>query len=267
MTISQANAAVLQGLGFETADTTIHKRIILSVEGLEKQGKTHFALGAPGPVLLFNMDVGLEGVISKFPDKEIKVYNLPMPQLNTQTTQTEAEQQWNKFVDVWERILGIKDVRTIVVDTATELWDLARVAYFGKISQVKPHHYVHINSEFRRVIRMPLDKSDKNVIFLHQMKKKYVNKGDKADSVWDGTYERSGFNNTGYLVQGMCRVRRIYKRDMEAKGYDVTPPFSVEILESRHNPMVVGEVFEGPMATFPFVACQIIEGTSPDDWS
>ena len=36
------------------------KRMVVAVEGREKDGKTSFALSAPAPIAIFNLDTGLE---------------------------------------------------------------------------------------------------------------------------------------------------------------------------------------------------------------
>ena len=41
-------------------------RLVVRVGGLEKEGKTHFALTAPGPIGAIDMDRGMEGVVEKF---------------------------------------------------------------------------------------------------------------------------------------------------------------------------------------------------------
>ena len=57
----------MRGLGFRKAGAdAIRHRLIISVDGHEKQGKSHFALTAPQPIALFDVDTGLEGVVEKF---------------------------------------------------------------------------------------------------------------------------------------------------------------------------------------------------------
>src|SRR5258708_17972913 len=41
-------------------------RLIVALDGLEKQGKTNFALTMPGPIAYQSFDIRLEGVIEKF---------------------------------------------------------------------------------------------------------------------------------------------------------------------------------------------------------
>ena len=55
--------------GFAPIKKLDRTRLIVSVEGLEKRGKTHFAMTAPPPIAYFDMDIGAEGVVNKFEDR------------------------------------------------------------------------------------------------------------------------------------------------------------------------------------------------------
>jgi len=74
------DSQLLKGTGFDLADTEVKPRVILSVEGREKEGKSHLAMTAPGPIGIINMDLGLEGVVHKFArDKKIYVSSYQLP--------------------------------------------------------------------------------------------------------------------------------------------------------------------------------------------
>jgi hypothetical protein len=64
--MDQLTDAKLKSLGFSDAVVETPYRLIASVSGKEKTGKTHFALTAPEPIIFFNIDVGTEGVVGKF---------------------------------------------------------------------------------------------------------------------------------------------------------------------------------------------------------
>ena len=76
------------------------------------------------------------------------------------------------LISSYQWALAEPAVRTISVDTATELWELLRMARFGKLTQVMPYQYGPVNAEFRSLIRMAYA-SDKNLILLHKMRKVY----------------------------------------------------------------------------------------------
>ena len=242
--------AKLKKLGFTPAkDIEFHARIIMSVCGLEKQGKTHFAFTAPGPIAIFSTDVGEEGVIEKFRDeKEMHVMEIARIE---EDSAEEAPPEWNKFRTAYYTLLKSDDVRTVIVDTATELWELIRLARFGRLTQVKPYHYGPVNAEFRTLIRDAYS-YDKNVILIHKMKTKYV-KDKRTDE-----YERSGFSEMGFLVQVNTQA---YRDDPEDGG-----EFNLWIKDCRQNKEMAGEVLEGDMCTFPMMAMMVLPDADPGSW-
>jgi len=236
----------LVSAGFTEAPTQTVKRLILSVSGLEKQGKTAFALTAPGPIALFDSDMGTEGVVERFAkEKEIIRFDARVPH-----TPDDAEELWSQTENAFYVALQSDDIRTLVFDTATEIWELLRLSKFGKLTQVMPYHYGPVNALYRKMIR-EVYKSDKNLILLHKMKPLYINDKRTRD------YERSGFGDTGFLVQANTRV----SRDMEDEG-----DFCIEIIDSRHKAEMAGEVLTGPMCSFPMLASVLMDDTGPSDW-
>lgn len=240
----------LKKLGFQSPnDRATLNRIIMSISGLEKQGKTHFALTAPGPIAIFSTDIGDEGVVEKVKGKEIQI--LDVARVGNETPVEEAAAEFERFKTAYTAILRDGDFKTIVLDTATEIWELLRMARFGKLTQVMPYQYGPVNAEYRHLIRDAYG-YDKNLILLHKMKPMYVNDKRTAD------YERAGFGDTGFLVQVNAEVYR-YSRD---DGGD----FAIYIKDCRQNQNLAEEEFVGEMCNFPMIACMVIEGTDPSDW-
>lgn len=215
--------------GFEKADKSIQRKLILSVEGQEKEGKTHFGLTAPGPIAFFDMDIGTEGVVQKFLDeKEVWTKRYDFKDVMNQDHWVVT---WEEFKTDYKATVRARTIGTVIVDTMTEAWELARLARFGRIEQVKPHHYGPVNAEFRDLIRNAYDGMT-HVILIHKMKGEYVN--DK----YTGRRVRAGFSDMGFLVQMSVRVWR------DEDG------FHLRILDSRHDADLVGMELAGPMLNF-----------------
>jgi len=235
------------------------RRLVIRVGGFEKEGKTHFGLTAPAPIDVLNIDRGLEGVVEKFARvKEIRMSEdfRAMPS----ETQADNEKRWDAIMAAYRESLTSSTTRSILFDTDTEAWEIGRLAYLGKLVGVRELHYPEVNSIFRGVIDMALA-HDKNVIFTCRMRKQYVkSKGSdgKDTNSWNGKYEESGFGEFGSIVQASLRAC-IVNED----GVNVP---TVRVINCRQNMQMNGEVFEGDMATFSWVAANIIEGTSPEDW-
>ena len=157
--------------GFREAESTAGKRLILNIEGMPGKGKSSLALSAPDPIVLFDFDTGLEGVLEQFLADGKRII-VPKESLRHEDSDQQKvwENMWKTFQDSYIRALDspIKDVRTIVIDTATEAWELKRLVAFGKLSQVQSHHYGPVNADFRRLIKRAYN-SDKNLILIHKL--------------------------------------------------------------------------------------------------
>lgn len=249
-TISKAKKTILEKSGFVDARSILVKpRIIMSISGLEKQGKTHFSLTAPGPIAFFSTDIGEEGVVGKFTkDKEIFIMNIDKID---DDSANQAPAEFSRFKAAYLAILRGKEVRTIIIDTATEIWELLRMARFGRLTQVMPYMYGPVNAEYRALIREAYN-WDKNLILIHKMKAQYIN--DKKT----GEFERSGFSDTGFLVQVNTQIYRYSPAD----GGE----FVLWIKDCRQNPDLAGEEMEGPMANFQMLASSILPDVDIKEW-
>jgi len=245
------------------------KRLIVAVEGKEKSGKTTFGLSAPGPIVYFDSDLGKEGVLEKFvEEKEIWEYEIKTAKeimIDAETgPQIDAEKEFQRFKRAYYQVLGENRVRTIVLDTATEVWELLRLAFFGRLAQVPPMKYGPANEEYRRLIRAAYS-SNKNLILLHRVTDEYVGTIDakgREHSVRTGKKLRAGFKDTGYLVQ----VNLVTYYSPEERE------FGIQVRDCRQNMGIAGERFQGEiegvgsLCSFPFLATAIFPDTELDDW-
>ena len=245
--------------GFEEVNIEDILRIILNVEGMEKGGKSHFALTAPGPIGLIDMDTGLEGVVNKF-SKQKKIYRAFFNYHNA-TDQKEWDTMWGKMKQAFFDLYSTKAIRTVIVDTASEMWELCRMANFGKLAQVKPHHYAPVNAEFRDLIRKAYD-SDKNLILIHKQKKEYV------DEKWTGNMERAGFGDIGYAVQANIISWRVTVLDEQygKAREDGYKGFGITVKDSRQNSELAGQEIMEPLNTFPQFAAMVFPDSDAEYW-
>jgi len=245
--------------GFEKIDSGAMPphRLIMRVGGLDKSGKTHFGLTAPGPISVINADRGLEGVVEQFASsKEIHV----TPSFRDMPSETEEQQEkrWEEVYNCYWSALEDNEIRSIVIDTDSELWDMARLALLGRLEKVPPLRYTQLNRTFREMIDAAFT-HDKNVISICKYRKQYVSTTDSNDlGHWNGLYEPSGFSDMPYIVQMNLRTQMTMTDD--------GPVPTITVVNCRQNMQMNGEVFEGDEARFSWVAANVIEGTSPEDW-
>ena len=246
MVAAKTTTAELKALGFNDEVSEVPRRLIASLEGHEKAGKTHIALTAPAPILFFNIDVGTEGVVEKFQTgtkdiaaKQVFVYDVRFSKALGVQVQADYATIWQdlkvKLAKAWSMGAG-----TVVIDTASEAHELSRLAAFGKLTQVLPHHYGPVNAEWRELIRLAYD-SPMNTILIHKLKVKYVNEQRTNQ------YEVKGFGETGYLVQANLVAMR---EDEEG----VMPKWGLRVRDCRQNPSLNGsEFWQPPMNNFEFL--------------
>lgn len=244
----KANENVIQQLksmGFSDDYVPAPRRLIISLEGKEKTGKTHFALTAPEPVIYFNVDIGTEGVVGKFQEegKQVLIYDVRVPR---EAGKDIWPQMWSDFK---ARVRKAYEIRSgsVIWDTATEIYELARLAHFGRLTEVKPSDYSVVNNEFREVLRIAYD-SPANTIFIHKVKavwRAIPNSRGGTSLTKTDDFELSGSGDVAYLTQANLVMGCEYA-DEGAK-------FSAYIKNCRHNPNISGTLLEGDMCNFEFL--------------
>lgn len=245
--------------GWTRATSAAKQRIIGTIDGLEKCGKDNFALTSPGPIGVLSLDLGLDGVVQKFQDKKeiwVAEHRVNVNKLKTECTMAEAaaiaSEAWANIMRDYAELL-VSGAKTAIIDTGTELWEILRMARFGKLEQVLPRHYGPVNAEFKELIRAAYD-TDMNMWLLHKMKDEYAN--DKRT----GDLKRSGMSDIGYLVQVAVRCWR----DDSEKFPDC---FHVTVTDCRKDPSLHTFDMQGTMASVATLGQLMFPETSEEEWS
>ena len=240
MTTNKAQDALalakLKALGFTDAPIRSPRRIIASVAGREKTSKTHLALTAPEPIWYFNMDNGSEGVVNRFQAIGKQIYSKPI-RIPKTAPQTKHKESWDGFK---EALLAVCDNNkgSGVLDTSSELYELARLAAFGKLEQVKPFHYALVNAEWQKEILQAMFDSDMTWILIHKVKPVWVNDVRTKD------YEMAGFTDTGFKVQVKLSTFREMGVTEDEDGNKVNNlRFGFTVDDSRLAASLIGQEF------------------------
>lgn len=252
--------------GFSESDDSEYFRMIVATSAPEKTGKTHWALHTtPSPVALIDFDIGTEGVINKRdPKRRIlhRQFNLKAQSAieGRVPRREEWEKEWSDCETAVRACVANSLIRTLVIDTGTEMWELARLAEFGKVDQVKPHHYGPLNREYRMLVQSAYSRKDLNVVITHKVKKQYKNDN------WNGEYERAGFGDVAFLVQ----VNVDHYVEVIEEGEDGAPDqteFGIRVLNCRQNPEVNGLELEGPLCSFAVLGRKVFPNSKREDWT
>jgi hypothetical protein len=258
--LSAADRARLIRYGFDvTGESTINTlpRLTMAVSAPDKNGKSGFGLRATPPVMYFNFDRKIER--ASLDALGVDQSNLIIKEVyfNPKDAQDVHKKKWDEVEEAY--LWALKEansVRSVVIDTETEMWALARLAAFGKVTQVMPHQYVAVNAMYSEMIKQA-ERYDKNVIFLRRVKKEYKNDN------WTGNMEVSGFSQLQYLVQVNAAIRRETVWD-EKREVD-EQQFTLEIINNGLKAAMNGMEFSGMMCEFKWVASMLTD-TSPTEW-
>jgi hypothetical protein len=259
------------GGSFTIANQPAPRRLVLAIDGLEKTGKTRLALTAPGPLAYMSLDIGVEGVIEPFQTEKVihlAEYGVRVEKGDTQDTLIKkAEPEWARFLKDYKDIVipGLKagTIRTCIWDTATEVWELLRLARLGKLQQVLPHHYVGVNSEFQNLLREVYE-TPGNLILLHKLKAEWKDNPATGKGQKTGLYERAGYAGTGFLVQVNASCWR-ERMNGDPAGMP-SGSFHVTLRDSRQNATVAGTDLSDEMCTFGWIAMNVYPDSDLSEW-
>lgn len=207
---------------FTPAATIVAKevpRLCISLEALDKRGKTHYALfTAPDPICLVTNDPGTLRVLKKAVTAGRKIphvleldYKAPDPSI-TKSSQVD-QQEWGEWKKSWAgfkvvmaALVKDRTVRTLVWDTASDIWTLAMLSHFGKTQKIAQNLRTECNADYSKVfLDLYKGRPDLNMILIHKLKKEYK-PNSKGENDWTGKYESSGFNQSAFQVDMTIRA-------------------------------------------------------------
>jgi hypothetical protein len=199
-------------------------RLAISLDALDKCGKTHWSLFTPpDPIALVVANDNIH-VYQKAIQAGRRVhlmqleYPVPDPAILAASQVDKGEhaaqiKEWLRFKSGMDAVKADKAIRTVVWDTATELWHLAELAHFGKLrGNARIDVRTELNADFSKVFwSLYKDRPDLNIILIHRAKKQYEpeldaggnkmkDKQGNDKTEWNGKYERAGYNNIGFAV-------------------------------------------------------------------
>lgn len=210
--------------------------LIVSIAGLPKAGKTHLALTFPAPMVVFSFDLGFEIVRAKFAGKEINVKTYSIPILESSHPKPYAQPIWQEFVKDYKKAIWDKEIKTVVVDPATTVWELDRHAYTEELGQKQllPVQYSEPNARMSALLTEPRI-SGVNLVLTHYLRDIYVN--DKAT----GELELDGFKRTEGLVDLVLHLQR---EQRPAKGGGKENFIRTIVKDNRYDLALNGMDFE-----------------------
>lgn len=198
-------------------------RLAVSIEALDKAGKTYWALmTAPDPIALVTNDPGTQINVDKARAAGKTIHQLLLNYQGPDKLVKKADEvnkgEWASWVETWTKyttfmkaVIRDRSCRTWVTDTETDIWHLAELAYFGKLAgnssmDIRPK----LNHAYQELFwNLYKGRPDLNMILIHRLKKKYIKKEGKnpdAPADWNGEYETEGYGRMPFMVDLTLRA-------------------------------------------------------------
>lgn len=236
----------------------VPKSLNIVSQGLDDSGKTDWACTAPEPIVYIGLDRGVGEVVNsavKRYGKNILLKEISVP----------VGEDQEVYVPIWKetrehlQLIPASGAKTVVVDTASRLWELCRLAKFGALEQIPQHRYTKVNAMFESLLDHLFEARDLNVILIHQLKKEYKGRIDektqKEVSFWTGGWERQGFNKLNYMANLILEHRR-----------SEDGAFKIKLLKCKGNKDMWGQEYEVESYDFAGLAAEIYPDSSLEDW-
>jgi len=146
-------------------------------------------------MLVFSFDIGLDRAMKRFKDKDVEVKTYPIPLLDTVRPKPYALKFWNSFYSDYKEASESGKYATIVIDTGTAVYELARHAYAEELGtkNLLPFQYGDVYARLSSIIMSPRT-TGHNLVITHHLKDRYVN------DVATGELEIDGYKRTEGLV-------------------------------------------------------------------
>ena len=235
-------------------------RIIMANDGRDKSGKSDFCYDAPDPIAVLSFDFGDEDVVQKYQELGRKIHiadlkwELPA-HLHSVKGEGLAEWMnknvWQPFVYTTNKIIDSGMFRTVVVDKATEAWQVCRLAVFGRLATNRQDLQTQANANWREYVRK-FNACEKpiNLHLIHEQREEWVSKSvqgkDGPEEKWykSGAWVRDGNEKVPFLVPYTLEHRYVKSERHPVLNDRIIKParFEVEVMVARGRPEQVGTI-------------------------
>jgi hypothetical protein len=284
------NTAELSAAGFAPIRRS-NKRLVANIQSIRKSvGKTRLALTAKKPLGYISVEIGgEEGVADDFikdgmdENPEIQIVRIRMddpvyPDPAAYGTDERGIKQYDEAMALAMQnaaapamdafyaayYFSIKNMRTTVVDTGTDLYALARMADFGRLEKIPQLAYTQVKRAFAKMLDDAYSQPG-NCLWLHHMKDRGETVEEKGKKKWQasGVYDMDGCSVVTDKVQAVIELWRDDLTEVNTNGLMVD--FHATIVDSRHSSMAMGQKFKNDDITFADIA-MTIAGGNRSDW-
>lgn len=271
--------------------------VVLSEVGFEGSGKSRLWLTAPKPIAAVSTDTNTEttaraylemGDDDDFDEDVLRFKQVNLPALafdDRDDVKEEAAETWEAIRDFLAPMVKNKSdrPRTVVFDTATDVFDMRVLGEFGKTDQIPPEVRRNMmgrcNTSYKGIIQAFKDRGV-HVILVHRAKDKWVDKERRTQRGVEETrerltgpfdMEREAFKGTGFITS--VEVNLAFDPNRDGK---LSAKYGMKIARCNQRPGIIGREYWGRekledgsrihRVSFPFLMSQVFPRVPISEW-
>lgn len=242
--------------------------LALAIFGEQGSGKTRFACTAPDPIGFIPLDRKTRKTVERWMkefDKKIIMPKADFIRVGNamqlaKMDEREAKKHYRQHVDAIKeaafRMYDIPEVRTVVIDTGTQLWEDMLFAEYGRSQRIMPRDRGPANQEM--------------IDFLNFMSGKHLILTHKAQEIWKndkptGKNRLQGFPHLGYHVNVIAELQNNPTKTLNDSGC-----FIMNVSMCQDNPEIQGpngkELLLDEEINFQMLAMKIYPESEWEQW-
>lgn len=242
--------------------------LAIAVFGEQGSGKTRFCTTAPDPIGFIPLDRKARKTVHKVAKEMGKVVLMPeddfirvakpmeLAVMGTEDAKKYYRKHVNAIKEAAFTLYAHPLIRTICIDTGTQLWEDILFANFGRAERIMPRDRGSANQEMIDFLNAL---SGKNLIITHKARE--IWKNDKPS----GKFECAGFSHIGYHVNVLCECVCDDKKEAGEEGR-----FNLSVHLCQDNPDIQGpggkNLLSDDQITFQYLAMQMFPEDDMERW-
>lgn len=227
---------------------TVDLSLVIGLFGPQGSGKTRFCATAPDPIGVIPLDRKSRYTMAKTMEEFGKVVVMPekdfirhenpikLSTLSIDEAKTYYKEHLKRIYDACFKLLAHKDIRTIVIDTGTQLWEDILFKHYGRNQRIMPRDRGPANQD---IIDFMNAMSGKHLILTHKAAEIWTGDGDSGKP--SGQFRASGFNSLGYHATVVVEMKKNILYDSNSgQGGGKSWKWSLDVKDCQAMPELEG---------------------------
>lgn len=235
--------------GFTTnIQETVDLSLVIGLYGPQGSGKTRFCATAPDPIGVIPLDRKSRFTVNKTMKEFDQVVVMPkadfirhenpikLATLDDAKTKAYYGDHIKRVMDAAFQLLNHQDIRTIVIDTGTQLWEDIMFKNYGRNQRILPRDRGAANQDMIDFLNAM---SGKHLLLIHKAAEIWEGPEDKAKP--SGRFKPSGFGGLGYHSTVVIEMKKNTDYDTNSgSGRGKNWKWATTIIDCQANPELEG---------------------------